>query len=453
MDILQNIIAFVLALGILVTIHEFGHYWVAKKLGVKILRFSVGFGKPFWTRRFGQDKTEFVLAAIPLGGYVKMLDEREGEVAESERGRAFNQQPLKSRFAIVLAGPLFNFLFAIAVYWLMFIVGVNGLKPVVGVVDQGTIAAQAGLQTGDTIVEIEGEKTPTWAIVLHRSITAILDSDQLGVLVIDKRGQEKALTLDLRDVEVDDVTQGNFFDKVGMHQYLPVYRPLIDSTTENGPARMAGLQSGDLITALDDKPIRSWTEVVMYVRERAGQSIRMELERDGQRLVIEMTPRSVTTENKTIGQIGATVQPQDELRESLLGVERYSVPKALYKAVVKTWDMSAMTFQIMGKILFGQASVENLSGPISIAQYAGQSASIGVIAFLSFLGIVSVSLGVLNLLPIPLLDGGHLLYYLVEFVAGKPLSDSAQIVGQQIGMVLLFSLMSVAFYNDIMRIL
>lgn len=453
MDIVQNIIAFIVALGILVTIHEFGHYWVAKRLGVKILRFSVGFGKAFWSRRMGPDNTEFVLASIPLGGYVKMLDEREGEVDESERARAFNQQPLKSRFAIVIAGPMFNFLFAILVYWLMFVVGVTGLKPVVGEVDKGTIAAEAGIRTGDTILEIEGNETPTWEIVLHASINAILDDDELNIVVASESGHQRDLVLDLRNVDVDDVTQGNFFNKIGMHQYIPVYKPIIGSTVENGPASRAGIQAGDLIRALDDKPVTSWTEMVMYIREHPGQSINIELERDGQRHSITITPESTRVEDQTIGRIGAMVQPQDDLRESILGIEKYSVPQALVKAVVKTWDMSSLTLQILGKILFGQASVENLSGPITIAQYAGQSASIGLIAFLSFLGIVSVSLGVLNLLPIPLLDGGHLLYYLVEFVVGKPLSESAQIVGQQIGMVVLFSLMSVAFYNDIMRIL
>ncbi len=453
MSILQNIVAFIVALGILVTIHEFGHYWVARKLGVKILRFSVGFGKPFWKRHFGRDNTEFVLASIPLGGYVKMLDEREGDVDANEVHRAFNRQSLSTRFAVVLAGPVANFLFAILVYWLMFMAGITGLKPTIGTVDAQSIAEQAGLRPGDTIIEIEGEPTPTWEVVLHRSISAILDADRLQLVVRRDGGHERQLSLNLTEVAVDDVTQGNFFDKIGMHQYIPVYRPLIGEITEGSPAQQADLRSGDLITALDGKAVNSWREVVEYIRQHPGQTMEMEIRRDGQYRVLQITPETVEQDKQSYGRIGARVEAQDHLREALIGIEQYGPVEAIYKALFKTWDMSSLTLQIMGKILFGEASVENLSGPISIAQYAGQSASIGLIAFLSFLGIVSVSLGVLNLLPIPLLDGGHLLYYLVEFVVGKPLSESAQIIGQQIGMVLLFGLMSVAFYNDIMRIL
>ncbi len=452
MDILQNIFAFIFAIAILVTIHEFGHFWVAKKLGIKILRFSVGFGNPVWGRRFGKDNTEFVVAAIPLGGYVKMLDEREGSVPGNERHRAFNTQPVLSRIAVVVAGPLFNFLFAIAAYWLIFVIGVSGLKPIIGEVKEGSPANLAGIEPAYEIVAVDNEPTPTWSAFIQKCINHIIDEKKLNLTVRDENGQKKRLQLDLTSIKIDDLSKGNLLDVLGVipkHVDLP---PVLDKILPGSAAEKAGLMPGDRIVAADGQPIKTWNEWVKYVQARPEQTIKTEILREGNRILVDLTPERFEVNGKTIGRIGASVKPV-ELNKSELGIEKYDPFSAVWQGLRKTGEMSSLTLKLMGKMLMGEASVKNLSGPISIAQYAGQSAGIGLTAFLSFLAIVSVSLGVLNLLPIPVLDGGHLLYYLVELVTGKPVSEAAQQIGQNIGIALLVAMMSLAFYNDIVRLL
>ena len=449
-SVFVSLLAFIIAIGALVTVHEFGHYWVARRLGVKVLRFSIGFGNPLWQRRFGRDRTELVVAAIPLGGYVKMLDEREGEVAPEELDRAFNRQPLSTRVAVVVAGPLFNFLFAILVYWCMFVAGVPGLRPVVGEVQTDSLAAAADIRAGDEILSIDGQPTPTWEATVMELLDASLgDQASIPLIVRGADGDERRLQAGLGDGEL--LEKGGVLENFGIGVWqLP---PVIDEIVPSGAAEQAGLQSGDRILGVDGELIGSWNEWVNYVRQRPEQTLNLQIERDGSELTLTLVPARKIEAGEAIGFIGASVQlPDQEQRDTMRVVVRYGLIEAVSVALHKTWDVTTLTLRTLWKMIAGKASVENLSGPISIAQYAGQSATIGLAAFLGFLGIVSVSLGVLNLLPIPVLDGGHLLYYAVEFVKGSPVSETAQLIGQKIGILMLLALMSVAFYNDLLRL-
>ncbi|MEO5572974.1 MAG: RIP metalloprotease RseP [Gammaproteobacteria bacterium] len=450
--VLISIASFVVTLGILVTIHEFGHYWVARKLGVKVLRFSVGFGKPLWTRRAGPDNIEYVLAALPLGGYVKMLDENEGPVAAEELPRAFNRQSVPKRFAIVFAGPLFNFLFAILAYTMIFVVGVQGIKPLVGEVVAGSIAQTAGLKDGDEIVSVDGKATPTWEIAMFSLIGKVLDHDAVELTVRDAHSKSHNLTLSLNGT-AGGLERGNLLDNLGIRPYRPPLPAVLGELEPGGAAIRAGLVSGDSIVSADERKFTDWNEFAAYVRERPGRTIELRVTRAGEPLNLEVRPASIATKGATIGRIGAAPAMPTEIPESLRAVVHYSPLEAVGAAIVKTWDISALTLRMLGKMVIGEASLDNLSGPISIAQYAGYSASDGLAPFLAFLAIVSISLGILNLLPVPLLDGGHLMYYLIEAAKGSPVSQKVQLMGQQLGIALLLGLTILAFYNDITRLL
>ena len=453
MNLLYSILSFVLAIGVLVTVHEFGHYWVARRLGVKVLRFSIGFGRPLWLKRAGQDNTEYVIAAVPLGGYVKMLDEREGEVSEEELPRAFNRKPLWVRFAVVFAGPFFNFLFAIVAYWVVFVMGINGLKSLVGEVAPDSVAARAGLEPGQEIVAVDKRDTRTWEAVIQTVLGKALDTNVMVLAVLDREGQSRQLTLDLRDVSLDDLTRGQFFQTLGLQPVRPSVPPVIGRVEPDGAGARSGLMVGDLIVAADGEPIPDWATWVAYVRGHPEQQIRVEVSREEDRLFLVLRPDAVDDgENGAIGRIGAAVKaPSDDLNEFYVR-ERYSPFSALGQAAAKTYDMTLLTLRMLWKMLLLEVSVENLSGPISIAQYAGYSAQIGITRFLEFLAIVSISLGILNLLPIPVLDGGHLMYYFVELFKGRPVSEQTQVLGQRLGIAMLFGLMGLAFYNDLARL-
>ncbi|MDX2458291.1 MAG: RIP metalloprotease RseP [Gammaproteobacteria bacterium] len=450
--LLLSLTAFIVAIGVLVTVHEFGHFWVARRLGVKVLRFSIGFGKPLWKRTFGKDKTELVIAALPLGGYVKMLDEREGEVAAAELTRAFNRQPVTTRIAVVVAGPAFNFLFAIIVYWAMFVVGVPGLKPLVGEVAPASYAAEAGILNGDEILAIAGKPTVTWEATVLALLEASLDGrDTVAVAVRDADGQERHLQVHFK-IPGELLKKGGVLENFGLRPWQPP--AVIESLVAGSAGERAGLLPGDQVVLADGMAISNWGQWVDFVRERPGQDIAVQVLRDGEAVKLTVRPDSITEKGREIGRIGAYVQlPDDEQRATMRVVVRHGLLKAIPEALNKTWEMTTLTLRTLWKMVTGGASLENLSGPITIAQYAGQSAAIGLAAFLGFLGIVSVSLGVLNLLPVPVLDGGHLLFYLVELVTGSPVTDAVQLAGQKVGIVLLLALMSLAFYNDFIRLL
>lgn len=450
--LLLSLTAFVVAIGVLVTVHEFGHFWVARRLGVKVLRFSIGFGKPLWKRTFGKDKTELVIAALPLGGYVKMLDEREGEVAAAELTRAFNRQPVTTRIAVVVAGPAFNFLFAIIVYWAMFVVGVPGLKPLVGEVAPASYAAEAGILSGDEILAVAGKPTATWEATVLALLEASLDGrDTVAVAVRDADGQERHLQVHFK-IPGELLKKGGVLENFGLRPWQPP--AVIESLVAGSAGERAGLLPGDQVVLADGMAISNWGQWVDFVRERPGQDIAVQVLRDGEAVKLTVRPDSITEKGREIGRIGAYVQlPDDEQRATMRVVVRHGLLKAIPEALNKTWEMTTLTLRTLWKMVTGRASLENLSGPITIAQYAGQSAAIGLAAFLGFLGIVSVSLGVLNLLPVPVLDGGHLLFYLVELVTGSPVTDAVQLAGQKVGIVLLLALMSLAFYNDFIRLL
>ena len=451
--LVQMIFAFIFALGILITFHEFGHYWVARKYDVKILRFSVGFGRPLWRKEFGIDNTEFVLGAIPLGGYVKMLDEREGFVPELERTRAFNNKSLGERVAIVVAGPLFNFIFAVLAYWIVFVIGVTGLKPMVGSVEDNSVAMQAGFRVDDEIMEINGRGTATWNTVLEKLVAGVIERSVATVSVRDVRGYERLLEVDLASISIDAMAEGNLLGLLGVEPVRPTIPAIIGEVANQGAAREAGLLAGDKMVAVDATPVRDWRHWVELIRAAPGIPLSVRIIRDGEYLEMVLTPQEkVSEEGETIGFIGVGLDPDFDIDHSMVTIEAYPLHTALVKGVGKTLDMTVMTLQILGRMITGQASLKNLSGPVSIAQYAGQTAQLGIVAFLGFLAIVSVSLGVLNLLPVPLLDGGHLFYYFIEFFKGSPVSEPIQMLGQRIGIVLLFGLMTLAIYNDIIRL-
>lgn len=451
-NVLFSVLWFVLALGVLVTVHEFGHFWVARTLDVKVLRFSIGFGQPLILWRSRADETEYVVAALPLGGYVKMLDETEGEVAPQETHRAFNRQSLGKRFAIVFAGPFFNFIFAVLAYWLMFMLGVTGVKPVIGDVDPGSVASNAGLRAGDEIVAVEGERTPTWEATILAMLPKVLDHEPVQIAVQDRRQSRRQVTLEVRGKGIE-LDQGNMLRDLGIRPFRLDIPAVIGKVIPGSPAERAGLRPGDKVLSADGNPIRDWEEWVRYVRKKPEAVIKTQVQRGPDVLLLDVRPDKAggAAGGEVIGHIGASVQVS-AASESQLGVMRYPPLQALGAGLKKTWDMGSLTVHLLAKMVVGQASWQNISGPISIAQYAGQAASIGLTTFLAFLAVISVSLGVLNLLPIPVLDGGHLLYYGIEFFKGSPLSDQAQLLGQRIGIALLLALMGIAFYNDLARL-
>jgi len=445
-----TLLAFVGAIALLVVFHEYGHYWVARRCGVKVLRFSLGFGNVIYRKRFANSDTEWVISSVPLGGYVKMLDEREEEVAPEDLPYAFSRKPVLQRMAIVVAGPLANFLLAIVLYWGLFVHGVPGLKPMLGEVPAGTPAAIAQMQPGETILSINGEAIPSWQELHWRLLDLALQQGEVRIEAKDASGTSLLHVLDMSGLAAKDL-DGDFLDKLGLHLYQPVILPVIGNVANDSVAQRAGLQAGDRILHANGVPMQRWMEIVEVLRAHPEQTVQLDIQRGEKTLNIAVVPQAVVESGKTVGKIGAAPEVDKQAWQAMFTEVSYGPLEALMQSLRKTWETTAISLKMMGKMVTGKVSMKNLSGPITIADYAGQSAKMGVVAYLSFLALISISLGVLNLLPIPLLDGGHLLYYVAELLKGSPVSERSWEIGQKIGIALLGTLMVFAIYNDINR--
>jgi regulator of sigma E protease len=451
LGLLQTIFITVLTLGILVSIHEFGHFWVARRCGVKVLRFSVGFGKPLlsWRDKLG---TEYAVAGIPLGGYVKMLDEREGEVPEDQRHMAFNRATPMKRIAIAAAGPLANFVLAIFVYWLVFLNGVSGVAPVIDHVAPGSLAEQAGLIEGQEIVAVDGVETPTWETLQMQLLERIGESGELSISV---KTAGSSLRYENR-VQIDKWMQGleepRPLDELGVTLFVPELVPEIGELVAGGAAQQAGLQEGDIIVESDGKAVSTWQDWVQIVRASPDKALSLRVKRDNRLLDLVMTPQRKLEDNgMAVGFAGVGVKPP-QWPESMLREVDYGPVAALVAASKKAWRMSVFTLESIKKMITGLLSPKNLSGPITIAKVAGSSAQYGFFSWLSFLGLLSISLAVLNLLPIPILDGGHIVYAAIEGIIGRPVTEQVQAWANQLGLALVVCVMFFALYNDVLRL-
>lgn len=451
MEFLQSVLSLIITLGILVTIHEYGHFWVARRCGVKVLRFSVGFGKPIFSW-YDKQGTEFAIASIPLGGYVKMLDEREGEVPSDQLHLAFNRQTIGKRIAIVSAGPIANFLFAIFAYWLMFILGFTVVAPVIGSVDEPSVAANAGVTAQQEIVAVDGETTNSWQSVNLGLLNRLGDTGKVE-LSLKEAGDDTPSIVSINiNRWLADQEMPNPVVDLGIHPYRPEIPPLIGLVSENGSASAAGLQPGDRIIAVNGNEVNDWMDFVDVVRRSANVALAVEVLRGTTTITVDLTPQEKhIAEGQVVGFIGAGVE-QPQWPDHMIREIHYGPIDALTASLNKTWSDTVMTLSSIKKMVEGLISVKNLSGPITIARIANSTIQSGLETFLSFLALLSVSLGVLNLLPIPVLDGGHLLYYFVELIRGKPLSEKTQLFGLKIGISLVLMLMFVAFYNDLLRL-
>tara|TARA_Y100001935_G_scaffold142133_1_gene117463 strand:- start:16542 stop:17906 length:1365 start_codon:yes stop_codon:yes gene_type:complete len=451
MDLLIiKILAFFVAIVILIGVHEFGHFWVAKKLGIKVLRFSIGFGRPLFSWIGKKDETEYVFAAIPLGGYVKMLDENEGKVDPSEINRAFNRQPLLKRTAVVLAGPAFNLFFAIFAFALISMIGETGLKPIIGKVERNSIAEQIGLAEKDKIFSVKNKKTPTWNHSIVALVGASFSDDDVTVEVIGENGLKRTINFDPKKLSGISETRNPLL-KLGIRPDQPKIPPIFGTPLKGYPADSAGIKEGDRLISADKREFTHWSEWVEYVRARPLQNINVVVDRNGKNLSFELKPNSITEGDFVIGQIGVAnnISKQDWSEYRITYTENFF--NSVVQGVSKTIEYSLLTLKVIWRILTGESSIKNLSGPFTIADAAGKTASYGFIHFLKFLAIVSISLGVLNLLPVPILDGGHLVYFAIEAIIGKPIPDSWLLGSQKIGIIILIGLTVVAFYVDIQR--
>lgn len=462
-NVIYSFIAFVIALGILISIHEFGHFWVARRVGVKVLKFSIGFGKPLWSRRGKVDDTEYVIAAIPLGGYVKMLDEREGSVDQADADRAFNRKNVWQRIAVVIAGPMANFILAILLYWLVMMIGISGVSPLLGDITPGSAADKAGFKFEDRIVSIEDTRTPTWNDARIALLKHALSGNSSGA---SGEAAPKLLQFEVetasgdsivRELEVDGrgilKGDGDVVAKLGIQQWWPRVPAVIGRVVEGGAAEAAGLLVGDKIISANGQLMETWRDWVMAVRAHPQQLMQLELQRGDDMIAMDLTPaKRDAGDGQIIGYIGAAETLSMEEAQKARVTVSYPPLESLKRGFQRTWEMSALTLKMLQKLLIGQASLENISGPISIAQFAGQSASIGIDHYLNFIALISISLAVLNLLPIPMLDGGHLMYYAFEVVFRRPVPERVQEIGQSLGILILGSLMALAFYNDIWRL-
>lgn len=448
MNWLSYLLAFAALLGIVVVIHELGHYWVAKWCGVKVLRFSVGFGKPLVSKRLGPDETEWALGAFPLGGYVKMLDEREAPVAEQELHRAFNRQSVGKRIAIVVAGPLANLLLAILLFWGLFIAGVAGPQPVLGEVEKGSAAQVSGFVSGEKIIAVEGDPIKTWQEVSW-AVTTLLGRETIAVITEDSGGTQRERIVDMAGVNDRDL-ESDVLGKLGLHRVRPGVQ--IVEVIANSPALRAGFIAGDEVVAIAHRAVTGGAQqFIGVIQVNVGNPLQVEVKRHGRLIQLSVIPEAARDRSNKVGVIGAKVGEVDQ--PQMRALASYSPLLAFTKAVAKTWNMSWLSLKSLWRMLVGEMSIKNLSGPVTIANYAGQTAQMGLLQFISFVAVISISLGILNLLPIPLLDGGHLMYYIAEIIKGSPVSERFMEMSQQVGLALLIGLMGIAFYNDINRLI
>ena len=451
-NFLFYVAAFALVLGVLIIAHELGHYFVARCAGVKVLRFSVGFGRVLWSKRVGRDGTEWAIGLFPLGGYVKMLDEREGVVAPEEAHRSFNRQSVWRRMAIVAAGPLANLLLAVVVYWGLFLQGTEEPRPILGTPALASPAAAAGIENGERVLKVGGEPVQTWQEMRWLVLRRAVNQQTIDFEVINPRHEITVRRVDLSSISGGG-WEGDALEKLGIGFFRPKIAAVIGKVSDASPAALAGLSAGDEILQIDGETVAAWPDVVRRVRAAPGKPLEFEVRRGTQRYLMTVTPVLVVDQGAEIGRIGAVVRDPGFPRSELMTTVRYGPLAALDKAIDETWDKSVFSLTMMGKMVLGEVSWRNISGPVTIADYAGQSAKLGIGYYLKFLALVSISLAVLNLLPIPILDGGHLLYYVLEIIKRGPLSERSMEIGQHIGLALMLMLMACAFYNDINRLI
>jgi len=451
-------LAFILTLGLIITVHEYGHFQVAKWCGVKVLKFSIGFGKPLFSKTAGKDHTEFVLATIPLGGYVKLLSEAEfvntPEYASHDMQRSLEQAALWKRMAIVLAGSTANILLAIMLYWGLLMMGVVGLKPTIGTVLDQSPAAIANLATGETIQKINDEVVTTWQDARWLLLNASFKDQPVMVQAVNENNEIHLRRLDLSHVNDDDANiDQDILEKIGIKPLQPIVEPRIGELINGGAASKAGLQTDDLVKSVNGQTVPLWEDFVKYVRASPNKPLALIVERKAVEIALELTPEAIEENGETIGRIGAGFNVAPSVMEAYIVTKEYTFLSGFIAASVKTWDTAIFSLKMLGNMLTGQVSIKSISGPITIANYAGQSANMGIKVFIGFIALISISIGVLNLLPIPVLDGGHFMYYIVEFFTGKPVSETVILYGQKIGFTLLAMMMALAVYNDIIRLI
>jgi regulator of sigma E protease len=450
----RQLLFFIIAVCLLVTVHEFGHFWVARRLGFKVLRFSVGFGKTLWRRVAGPDGTEYVIAAVPLGGYVKMLDEREGPVPAAELHRAFNRRPHWQRICVLLAGPAFNILFAVlALTGILMMSGVQQVRAVLGEIDPASIAGRAGLRSGDEIVRIDDHGVNSQRDVLLDLLDAVSDTAPITLAVRGSDGAVRTASLAISDpAQRRRLTEpAALMSGVGLRFYEPPIPPVLGVVEPDGPAAHAGLRAGDAIAAVNDTPINDFQDLVREIRSRAGQTVTLRYRRGTEELSAQVPVKAETEDGRSVGRILVRPAPLPPYPESMLRHIHLSLPAAFARANAEAWDMTTLQARLFWRMLIGHVSMKNLSGPLSIAEYAGDSAALGAVSFLYFLVVVSLALGFMNLLPIPILDGGQIVFQAIEWLKGSPLSERFQTIGQQLGIALLVLLMGVALFNDLSR--
>jgi regulator of sigma E protease len=459
---LLTIFAFVITIGLIVTIHEYGHFQVARWCGVKVLRFSIGFGKPLWRKTFGKDKTEFILAAIPLGGYVKMLDEHELKAeaesadaielkySEADLARAFNRQSVYKRIAIVIAGPMANLLLAILIYWILLMQGVTSVRPIVGEVADNSIAAQANFVSGEQIQRIDNESVSTWSEASWALLDAALENKTIEIETVSNNNELHLHRLNLEGL--GDDAEADILKKIGLDVFRPDVLPIIERVIANDAAATAGLTAGDKVLSIDGLQITSWNEMVNIIKASPDKDLAFKVLRQQKEVSVTVVPKSAIENGVNVGKIGAIGKVDQAQLDTILFEQHYSVIDSLNLAITKTWKTSIFSLKMMWFMVTGKASWKGISGPVTIATIAGESAGLGIKAFAGFIALVSISIGILNLLPIPVLDGGHLMYYMAEIIKGSAVTEKTMLWGQKIGFGLLGLLMTLAIFNDINRI-